>query len=183
MQRRLLLLALAIIPVFGADPLAESARAKLKLIEDDKAAPGSVITITSQELNAWIRAELGEEPQLGLREPKLEMGEGGTVSFETLADFQKLAGEKGGMFATLLAGERKVKIVVLPETADGKITVHLKLVEISGVPLSGILLNLAAKLVLTQVYDEVQIDQPFDLGHNIDHAVVEPATLRVYIKK
>jgi len=183
MVRRLFVFALAMVPVFGADALAESARAKLKLIQEDKAPPGSVITISSQELNAWVRAELGEEPQIGLRDPKFEMGEGGTASLEAFADFQKLAGTQGGLFATLLAGERKVKIVVLPETASGKVTIRLKLVEISGVPLSGMLLALAAKLVLTHIYDDVKIDEPFDLGHNIDHAVIEPATLRVYIKK
>ncbi len=182
MHRRLFLLALTVFPVLGADALAEGARAKLAIIQDDKAAPGSVIHFSAQELNAWIRAELAEEPQVGLRETKLELGEG-TVSFEALADFQKLAGGQNGMFATLLGGERRVKIVVQPETAAGKITVHLKLVEISGVPLSGILLDLAAKLVLTQVYDEVQVDQPFDLGHNIDHALIEPGSLKVFIRK
>jgi hypothetical protein len=183
MLRRLFLLALVTLPVArAADALAESARAKLAMIEDDKAPPGSVIVLSSQELNAWIRAELSEEPQIGLREAKLEMGEG-TATFETLADFQKLAGAQGGMFATLLGGERKVKIVVQPETAAGKVTVKLKLVEISGVPLSGILLNLAAKLVLSQVYEGTEIDQPFEMGHNIDHAVIEPTMLRVYIKK
>ena len=180
MHRRLFLLALTVFPVLGADPLAESARAKLAIIEDDKAAPGSVIHFSSQELNAWIRAELAEEPQVGMRETKLELGEG-TVTFEALADLQKMAGAQGGLFATLLAGERKVKIVAQPETSAGKITVRLKLVEISGVPLSGILLNLAAKLVLSQVYEDTQIDQPFELGHNIDHAVVAPGSLRVYI--
>lgn len=183
MQRRLMLLALATVPLWGADKLAESARAKFDLIKEDKAAPGSVITLSSQELNAWVRAELGEEPQVGLREPKLDMGADGTAFFEALADFQKLAKTQGGLFATLLGGERKVKIVILPETAAGKVTVRLKLVEISGVPLSGMLLALAAKVVLTQIYDDVKIDEPFDLGHNIDHAVVEPASLKIYIKK
>jgi hypothetical protein len=46
-----------------------------------------------------------------------------------------------------------------------------------------LLLNLAAKLVLSQVYEDTQIDQPFDLGHNIDHAIVEPGSLKVFIKK
>jgi hypothetical protein len=182
MRRSFFLLTLFASALSAADPLAEIARAKLELIENDKAAPGSVFVFTSQELNAWIRAELGEEPEVGMRDPRLEMGEG-TVTFETLVDLQKLSGEKGGMFATLLAGERKVKIVAQPETSAGKITIRLKLVEISGIPLSGMLLNLAAKLVLSRVYEGTEIDQPFEMGHNIDHAVIEPATLRVYIKK
>ncbi len=178
---RRLSLVLLLTPLLHADPLADSARAKLALIEDDKAAPGSVIVFSAQELNAWIRAELAQEPQVGMREPKLELGDG-TVSFDALVDLQKLAGAQGGLFAQLLAGERKVRIVAAPETAAGRITIRLKLVEISGVPLSGILLNLAAKLVLSRVYEETEIDQPFDMGHNIDHAVIEPAALHVYIK-
>jgi hypothetical protein len=176
------LLFLLAMGLQAAEPLAESARAKLAAIEDDKAAPGSVIVFSSQELNAWIRAELAEESDIGMREPKLELGDG-TVSFEALADLQKLAGAQGGLFASLLAGERKVRIVAAPETAAGKVTVRLKIVEISGVPLSGILLNLAAKLVITRIYEDVELDQPFEMGHNIDHAVIAPAALTVYIKK
>jgi hypothetical protein len=183
MLRRLFLLALMAPLLPAADALAEIARAKLALIEDDLAAPGSVFVFTAQELNAWIRAELSDDPEAGMRESKLEMGSDGTVTFEALADFRKLAGGQGGLFAGMLAGERKVKLTVLPETSAGKITVKLKLVEISGVPLSGILLNFAANLVLSRVYEDVVIDEPFELGHNIDHAVVTPAELRVYIKK
>jgi hypothetical protein len=180
--RRIFLFALAAQLLPAADPAAESARAKLALIEDDKAAPGAVIVFTPQELSAWVQAELAEDPQNGMRESKLELGEG-TVSFEALADLQKMAGAQGGMFATLLAGERKIKIVAQPETNAGKLTVKLKLVEISGVPLSGIILNFAANLVLSRLYEDVQVDRPFEMGHNIDYAVVEPSGLRVYIKK
>ncbi len=182
MFRWLLLLALFVPSLPAADPLAESARAKLAIIEDDKAAPGSVIVFTIQELNAWVRTELAEEPEVAIREPRLEMGADGTVSLEALVDLQKLAGEKGGLFATLLAGERKAKIVALPETSGGKITIRMKLVEISGIPLTGILLNMAAKVVLSRLYEDTEIDSPFEMGHNIDHAKVEPSKLTVYIK-
>jgi membrane protein involved in colicin uptake len=87
------------------------------------------------------------------------------------------------LFARLLEGERKVKLTVQPETSAGKITVRLKRAEISGVPLSGILLSLAAKLVLSRVYEETEIDAPFEMGHNIDHAVIDPKALTVFIKK
>ena len=59
---------------------------------------------------------------------------------------------------------------------------HLKQVEIAGMQLKGILLNFAAKLVIGLLYDDVEIDQPFELGHNIDHASVDAAALRLYFK-
>lgn len=170
----------AILLLQAADPLAARTRAKFTQIKQDKAKRGSVIVVTPQELNAWVREELGEE-QLGLREPKVEFGDG-TVQFEVLADFRKLAGSEG-MLGKLLEGERPIKLVAQPDTADGKVTVKLKLLEISGIPLTGVLLDFAAKLVINQIYDDVEIGQPFAMGHNIDHAVIDPAALRIYIKR
>jgi hypothetical protein len=171
----------AILLMQAADPLAARARAKLTQIKEDKAKKGSVIVFTSQELNSWIREELAEEPALGMRDTKLELSDG-IVSFEAIADFGKLAGGNP-LVNGLIGGERPLKIVAQPDTAAGKVTVHLKQVEISGVPLSGILLNFAAKLVISLFYDDVEIDQPFEMGHNIDHATIDAAALRVYIKR
>jgi hypothetical protein len=162
--------------LFAADPLAESARQKLASIKEEKLSPGTAVTITTQEWNAWVRAEIGEEKDLGLREPKLTLGQG-SVTFDVIADLGKLAaGSNGaGVFARMLEGERTVKIVMRPETANGKITVHLESAEISGVQLSGVILKLVAQLVVSTLFDDVKIDEPFDLPHKVDHATVEPA--------
>lgn len=168
--------------VYAADPLAESARQKLASIKAEKLPPGTVVPITIQEWNAWVRAEIGEEPEIGLREPKLTLGQG-SVTFEVIADFGKLAAKANGagIFAQMLSGERPVKIAMRPETANGKITVHLNTAEISGVALSGVLLKLVAQLVVSRLFDDVKIDEPFDLPHKVDHATVEPAKSEFFI--
>ena len=168
--------------VYAADPLAESARQKLASIKAEKLPPGTVVPITIQEWNAWVRAEISEEPEIGLREPKLTLGQG-SVTFEVIADFGKLAAKSNGagIFSQMLAGERPVKIAMHPETANGKITVHLDTVEISGVALSGVLLKLVAQLVVSHLFDDVKIDEPFDLPHKVDHATVEPAKSQFFI--
>ncbi|MEI9815208.1 MAG: hypothetical protein WDO18_22300 [Acidobacteriota bacterium] len=168
--------------LLAADPLAESARAKLALLKAEKAPPGSTTTITAQEWNAWARAEIADEPDIGLRDPKLTFGTG-TVMFEVVADFGKLAtrAKANGLFAKMLEGERAVKIAVRPETADGKVTVRLDLVEISGIPLSGGILKLVAELVISRLFDDVKIDEPFEIGHKIDHAVIDPAKVQIVV--
>lgn len=170
----------ATLLVQAADPLAERTRNKLARIKADKVPPRTVLVFSERELNAWIRAELAEEQGLGMRETKLDLADG-HVSFQGIADFGKLAGGNP-LLAGLLGGEHPVKIVALPETAAGKLTVHLTQVEIAGMQLKGILLNFAAKLVIGLLYDDVEIDQPFELGHNIDHASVDAAALRIYFK-
>lgn len=181
MQRWAFLLLLTAPWAMAADAEAELARVKLAMIQDDKAPRGAVLTFTPSELNSYIRAELAEESDVGIREPKLELGDG-TVSFEGLADFRKIA-KSNGMFAALLEGERKVKIVAAPASSAGNVSVNLKLVEISGIPLTGMLLNLAADLVISRVFDDVLLDRPFAMKHNIDHAAITPSLLRVFIKK
>jgi hypothetical protein len=168
------------LAAWAADPYAESARAKIAMIREDQAPAGAVIPISAQEWNAWIRAELAGEPELGLREPKVTLGDG-QVTFEVLADFGKLARGANGVFARLLEGERTVKLVARPETAAGQVTVRLELLEINGVALSGVLLNAAAELVMAAVFDGVRVNQPFAMGHNIDRAAIEPGLVRVFI--
>lgn len=155
-------------------------RGKLTRIKADKVPARTVLVFSQRELNTWVREELAEEQGLGLRDTKLELADG-LVSFQGLADFAKLAGNNP-LLAGLIGGEHAVKIVAQPETGGGKITVHLKQVEIAGMQLKGVLLNLAAKLVISLLYDDVEIDQPFDLGHNIDHASVDAGVLRLYFK-
>ncbi len=168
--------------VYAADPLAESARQKLASIKAENLKPGTVVPITTQEWNAWVKAEIAEEPEIGLRDPKIVLGQG-TVTFEVIADFGKLAAKANGngILAQMLAGERPVKLTARPDTANGKITVHLDSAEISGVTLSGVLLKLVAELVISRLFDDVTIDQPFDLPHKVDHATIEPAKTQFFI--
>jgi hypothetical protein len=168
--------------VYAADPLAESARQKLASIKAEKLPAGAVVPITIQEWNAWVRAEIEEEKDIGLREPKITLGQG-TVTFEVIADFGKLAAKSNGagMLSQMLAGERPVKLTARPDTANGKITVHLDSAEISGITLNGVLLKLVAQLVISRLFDDVEIDQPFDLPHKVDHATVEPSKSQFFI--
>jgi hypothetical protein len=164
----------------AADPLAERTRNKLSLIKQNKIPRGTILVFSQRDLNAWLRAELAEEQGLGLRDTKMDLADG-VVTFEGLADFGKLAGGNP-LIAGLIGGERSIKIVAQPETAAGKLTVHLKQVEIAGIPLTGVLLNFAAKLVISLLYDDVEIDQPFEMGHNIDRASIDAAALRLYFR-
>jgi hypothetical protein len=176
------LLTMACLSYAAVDPLAEAARNKITSIKKDKAAPGSTIVLSSQELNAWARAELGEE-DLGVKSPKIVLGPG-SLHLEAVADFGKLAGGKNnqdGMLAKMLAGDRTIKMAMRPEAASGKLTVHLDLVEISGVQLTGTLLRLAASLVLAKLSGDIVLDEPFKLGHNVDSASVSPEAVRINI--
>lgn len=185
-MRRLFLLAIAIAPaLLAADPLFERAWNKLDAIESGRARPGSVIVFTPAELNAWVQARA---PQMveGIRNPRIELGTD-TATGSALVDLLKMRQAEGvatnPVLAKLIDGERPLKVSVRVDSGGGRCTVHLIRVEISGLAATGPVLDLLVSAFFRPLFPDAKIDQPFELGDNIDHIEIRPAGLRVAIKK
>lgn len=170
----------------AADSLAAQASRKIGLIEDGKAKPGSIITFTAAELNAFARAEAREVAPEGLRLPKLQLGDGGATG-EALVDFLKLrhgAGlETNWLVAKLIQGEKRVVATVEIRSAHGRATVHLTRAEIGGLAVSGATLDFLIETFLLPLYPNAKIDEPFPLAHGVDRIEVTPVAARVHMRK
>lgn len=185
-MRRLLLLAIATAPaLFAADPVFERAWNKLDAIDSGRARPGSVIEFTSAEWNAWAQVRV---PQLaeGVRNPRIELGTN-TATGSALVDFLKIRQSQGiatnPVLAKLMDGERPVKASVRVDSGGGRCTIHLMRVEISGIAATGRVLDLLVSTLFEPLFPEAKIDQPFELGGNVDRIDIRPAGVRVTIKK
>lgn len=185
-MRWLSLLAIAIAPaLLAADPVFERAWNKLDAIESGRAKPGSVIVFTPAELNAWAEARV---PQMmdGLRTPRIELGTD-TATGSARVDFLKMRQAEGvatnPVLATLIVGERPLKVTVRVESGGGRCTVHLMRVEISGIAATGPVLDLLVSAFFRPLFPDAKIGQPFELGNNIDRLEVRPSGVRVSIKK
>ena len=183
---RRLLLAIAMAPaMLAADPVFERAWNKLDLIDSGRARPGSVVEFTQVEWNAWAQVRI---PQLveGVRNPRIELGTG-TATGSAIVDFLKLRQSEGiatnPVLAKLIDGERPVKVSVRLESGGGRCTVHLLRVEISGIAASGVVLDLLVSTFFQPLFPDAKIDQPFELGDNIDRIEIRPGGVRVMIKK
>jgi hypothetical protein len=186
-MRRLFCLLTIMMPIlFGADPLATSAQQKLDLISDGKAKAGSTVVLTPQEINAWIREKRPKSIPEGMRNERIDLG-AGTADGSALVDFSKLGKAKGqevkGLIGMLIQGERPLKISLRVESANGRCTVFLTRVELSGVPVEGSILDFLIKNFFAPRYPDAKIDQPFDLDYNIDRIEIQPSGVRVAIKK
>ena len=190
MLARIALLALGIAAsVPAADPLTDPLFArcanKFELIDSGQAKRGSVIEFTPAELNAWAR---GRVPQLteGVREPRLQL-ETGAATGSALVDFAKIAKSRGlatnSLLGKLIEGERPLKVSVRLESGQGRATVYLTSVELSGVTVSGAFLDFLVKDFFVPLFPEAKINQPFELGDNIDRIDVRPDGAWVAIRK
>jgi hypothetical protein len=167
----------------GADYV--SAQQKFALIEADKAPRGSSVFLSAEELNAWVKEEAASAVPGGLRNPKVELGEG-TAKGYVLVDFLKLRQAKGlkanWFLTTLLSGEKPVQVTARIISGAGRATVDVERVEVSGVTVSGSALDFLIENFLLPLYPDVKIGQPFELSHNIERLDIRPEGVAVVIK-
>ena len=170
----------------AVDPAAASVTRKLDIIQSGRAKPGAVFVFTSAELNAWVRVKAPMVVPEGLRQPRLEMGNG-TATGYALVDFLKMqqgAGiETNWLVSKLIQGEKRLMATASIQSANGRATVHLIRVEIGGLAVSGATLDFLIDTFFRPLYPDAKIDEPFELSDRVDRIVVTPAEARVYIKK
>lgn len=170
----------------AADPLYESASRKLDLIQSGHALRGSVFTLTPAEINAWVRVSVPQTVPQGIRDPRIELGEGEASGY-ALIDFLKIRAathdSTSWMMSKLLEGERPVKVSVRLQSSGGRCTVYLTRVEISNAVANGALLDFLIKTFVLPLYPDAKIDEPFDLDFNIDRIELHRTGVSVTIKK
>ena len=178
------LLAAAANPA-GTSPEAASAEAKLDLLRNGRAAPGSVVTFTSREINAWAAAELPQYFPRGVRNPRVELGRG-SVSGAAIVDFVQLQQGRGQttnwFLARLLEGERPVRATASIQSAHGEAAVYVRRVEISGVSVSGSALDFLVDNFVRVIFPDVRVNEPFPLAGGIERIEVAPNAVRALIE-
>jgi hypothetical protein len=171
--------------LFASDPLYESAERKLTLIESGQAKPGSVITFTTAEINAWARVAVIQAVPEGIRNPQVDLGVDSASGY-ALIDFLKMRQGKGAstnwLISKLIEGERPVKVSVRLRSSAGRCIVDLTGVEISSVAVSAGVLDFLIKTFFLPLYPDAKIGEPFELGYNLDRIELSPAQVKVTIK-
>jgi hypothetical protein len=181
---RALAVAFLVAAAAAAGPGYESARQKIALIEEDRAAPGSRIWLSVQELNAYAREEVTAVVPQGLREPRLELG-AGTATGSALVDFLKVRELKGpppnALLAWFLSGEKPLRATARILSGGGRATVSVQQVTIAGITARGVVLEFLIDQFLLPFYPEAKVGRPFDLKHRVDRFEIGPAGVTVVI--
>jgi hypothetical protein len=113
----------------------------------------------------------------------VELG-AGTTDGTALVDFLKIGkGNVNPLIGRLIEGERPLKISIRVESANGRCTVFLTRVELSGVVIDGSILDFLMKHFVQPRYPDMKINEPFDLDFNIDRIEIQSAGVRVLIRK
>jgi hypothetical protein len=172
-------------PIFAANPDYESAQRKMAAIENGTAAPGSYVTFTEKEIEAWARVEVPKEVPEGFRDPRAELGEN-VATGRALIDFAALRHAKGAksnwLIDKMIAGERPVAVTLEVHSSNGRCTVYLRRVEVGGVAATGQVLDFLVNTFFMPLYPNAKIGKPFELADNVESVSIRPAAVYVKIK-
>ena len=158
-----------------------AASEKFRLIESDRLRPGSRVTLTYPELDAWV----AHEAPNGVRNPHLQAMPNGSVKGSAMVDFAKVrtaqGQEPGWLLRRLLEGERPVSVTARVRSSAGTATVDVERVEISGLAIDGSTLDFLIQNILLPLYPDAAIGRPFELGHRINRLDIAPSAVGVVI--
>jgi hypothetical protein len=181
-------LALVAVPLllFSSRSDYSAAQHKFDLIEGGRLRPGSRVSFTERELNAYVAQELPKSVPQGVREPKLELGPG-MATGSALIDFLKLEHASGNppswLMRQLLQGEHPVTVTARITSANGHATVDVQSVDISGVTIAGRLLDYLIRNYLNVYYPDAKVGQPFEMSYRIDRLDIQPTRVDVFLRK
>ena len=187
MQRifRLTLVAAPLL-LFGSRSDYSAAQHKIDLIEGGRLRPGSRVSFTARELNAYVEQEVPKSVPEGIREPKVELGDS-TATGTAMIDFLKLQHASGTppgwLMRQLLQGEHPVTVTAHITAANGWAKVDVQSVAISGVTIEGRLLDYLIRNYLQAYYPDAKIGQPFEMSYRIDRLDIQPARVDVFLRK
>lgn len=188
MSMRLAVLSLVSVSalLFSAGSDYLSVKRKLQLIQTGRARSGSQISLKLPELNEYVRREVVLVAPKGIRDPKVELGNGSASGFAYIdfPTFQQAKGKPMNWFMTkLLSGERPVRVDARIQSAAGRATVTVERVEVSGLAIRGRALDYLIRNFLLPNYPDAKIGTPFALSHGIDRLEVRPSEVLVIMAR
>ena len=167
--------------LWAADGGYASAKRKLETIESDRLPAGARVEFSQAELTAFAE----KEAPAGVRNPRVHFDAPEVVSGTALVDFgkvQRAQGQRPGwLMSKILEGERPVSVTARIRSANGRATVDVERVEISGIVIDGRTLDFLIQNILLALYPSAVVGKPFELGHRIDKLDVRTSAAVVAI--
>ena len=85
------------------------------------------------------------------------------------------------LLAWFLSGERQLEIKARMQSGQGRATVYLDEMSLSGIAARGVVLDFLVENFLLPFYPTAAIGRPFALKHNVERLEIAPAGVTVVI--
>lgn len=170
----------------GSDDLYRTANQKVESIANEQAPRGSTITLSSEEVNALVRGKIREKKLEGVRDPRVDLSEGGgiwsaVVEFGKLPQLERL--RNNFLLSGVLKGEKPVTTEIEMHSGGGQATIDVKHVTIGETRFEGRVLAFLVESLILSDFPDAKIGEPFPLKHHVDQIKIRPGGLAVTLRK
>jgi hypothetical protein len=176
---------MAILALYAAASAADVA-AKFRDISIGAYPPGSRISFTTRDLNAYIDEQIPSVIGPGVRNARVETGSVNIVRGYLDIDFLKVRQAHGDkpnwLMSELLAGERPVAITARISSGQGRCRVDVLSVTVSGIVVEGRTLDFLIHNFVLPTFPSVKIAREFELDYHIDHMEIAPGVVTVVLQ-
>jgi len=181
-------LALVSLTAFSASTSDyQSAKRKFHLIEAEKATPGTTVSVTTKEVNAYVQTEVQKLAPGSVSEPQVTLGNGiaeGRANIDFLKIRKAQTGETPGWLMTqILEGTHPVFVRARVQSSGGRAQVDVERVEVDGVGVEGRVLDYLIKNHVRAYFPKAKVGESFPLAHNIERLDVKPHGVQVVMAK
>lgn len=183
-MKRAVLLLLLVFPLQPATSRYDRLppQKKIDLIEQGKIPPGTQVVFGEKELNSFLATKAREVVPEGLRDTRLEIGDGKATGY-AMVDFVKMRQAQGQdlnwLMSKLIEGEHPITVVGRIESNRGVARVDLERVNVGGNTIQGRALDLLIKTFVNPLYPQAKVGKDFELGYNMDRIELHPGMARV----
>lgn len=165
---------------------SQSAFRKLGAIETGAVRPGSRVSFSRPEIDAWLHDEAKARVPQGVNNLRLDLQDNRATAQADI-DFLKVrqatnGGDPGWLIKNLFAGERPVMVTARFSSANGHARVDVERVEISGVPIQGAALDFVIANYVRPTFPDVKVNESFALDYGVDRFTVAPPGVTVFIR-
>jgi hypothetical protein len=165
---------------------SQSAFRKLGAIETGAVRPGSKVSFSRPEIDAWLHDEQKARVPQGVNNLRLDLDNNRATCYANI-DFLKLhqgagGGDPGWLMKNLFAGDRPVVVTARFSSANGRARVDVERVEISGVPIQGAALDFVIANYVRPTFPDVKVNEPFALEYGVDRFTVGPPGVTVFMR-
>ena len=178
------LLLLTVAAAFGSHSDYLSARKKIELITSGKAPPGSTITFSPDQVQAYAVGEIAAHRLRGVRGVRVRLGRD-TIHWSAQMDFAKIPQLKrltsNVLLGPLLRHDSPVAMTLQLHSAHREATIDVKRVAISQVVFEGATLDFLVKLLVASAFPGAKIGEPFQLAYDMEWIRVRPSGITVKI--
>jgi hypothetical protein len=155
----------------------KNVRQKFDSIENYKYKPGSRVPIGENELQAYVETELHRYAPAGVRAPRVDLLGSNQATGYAKINFLAIRRAQGKppnwLLRQLLDGERDVAVTTEVQSGGGTATVHLRRVEIDGIPIQGAALDWIIRNYVLPNYPDAKIGRPIQLKYGMERLDIQ----------